>query len=190
MGRRMTKKRLLARITRLLSAADNVGEGVELGTGVRLAATARVENRFGGRIRLGDRVRLDHGAMIFSQNGNVDIGPNVYVGPYAILYGGGGLKIGRDTLIAAHVVVVPSNHVVDDPDVSISSQGMSMKGVTIGEDVWLGAGVKVVDGVTIGRGAVVGAGSVVTRDVDAFDIVVGVPARPVGHRGTGQGGSG
>ncbi len=54
--------------------------------------------------------------------------------------------------------------------------------VTIGHDVWIGHGVTVTAGVTIGHGAVVGAGAVVTRDVDPYTIVAGVPARPIRPR--------
>ena len=54
--------------------------------------------------------------------------------------------------------------------------------VTIGDDVWLGANALVANGVTVGRGAIVGAGAVVTKDVEPYAIVVGVPAKPIGSR--------
>ncbi|MFC7705562.1 DapH/DapD/GlmU-related protein [Plastorhodobacter daqingensis] len=56
--------------------------------------------------------------------------------------------------------------------------------VTLGHDVWIGHGVTVLPGVSIGTGAVVGAGAVVTRDVDPYTIVAGVPARPIRRRFT------
>lgn len=59
---------------------------------------------------------------------------------------------------------------------------MALGKVTIGEDVWLGANVKVMPGVTIGTGAVVGAGSVVTRNIPDFHIARGVPAKIVERR--------
>ena len=54
--------------------------------------------------------------------------------------------------------------------------------VTIGHDVWIGHGVVVLPGVSVGTGAILGSGAVVTRDVGAYEIAVGVPARPVKRR--------
>jgi acetyltransferase-like isoleucine patch superfamily enzyme len=67
-------------------------------------------------------------------------------------------------------------HVRSAVAIPIKDQGFTAKGISIEDDVWLGAGVKVLDGVKIGTGSIVGAGSVVTSDLPAFSVATGVPA--------------
>ena len=59
---------------------------------------------------------------------------------------------------------------------------MTQIGITIEEDVWIGAGVRVLDGVVLGRGCVVAAGAVVTKSVSARTVVGGVPAKEIATR--------
>jgi len=61
-------------------------------------------------------------------------------------------------------------------------QGITANGIIIGQDVWIGAGARILDGVKIGHGAVVAAGAVVTRSVQESVIVAGVPAKEIGRR--------
>jgi maltose O-acetyltransferase len=87
--------------------------------------------------------------------------------------------IGDRVAIAARVTIVTSSH----PNRSRIRPFSPVKiaPVHVEDDAWLGLGATILPGVRVGRGAVVGAHSVVTRDVEPFQIVVGVPARPVGQ---------
>lgn len=115
--------------------------------------------------------------------GNViQIGDNSSVNPHTFIQGGGPVLIGNDVRIAAYCSIVASNHIFSDPNTLIREQGLKKMGVTIGNDVWIGVGARILDGVVIGNGAVIGAGAVVTKSVEPFAIVVGVPARKIGIR--------
>lgn len=146
-----------------------------LGLGVRVDSLRRV--------KLGKSVFLDKGVILEAWDGHIHIGDRVYVGCYSVIIGSGEVDINANVLIGAHCVITSSNHRFAIRHKLMWEQGMALGKVTIGEDVWLGANVKVMPGVTIGTGAVVGAGSVVTKDIPDFHIAMGVPARIVGVRG-------
>ena len=64
------------------------------------------------------------------------------------------------------------NQKVSDDKVSIKSQGVNQKGITVEDDCWIGSNVTILDGVTIGRGSVIGAGTLVTKDIPEGSIVM------------------
>ena len=112
----------------------------------------------------------------------ISVGRNFHVNAGAFLYGRGGLTIGDHVMVGPNVVVVSSQHRFDDPRVPMVYLGHREAPVTIGSDVWLGANAVVLPGVTIADGTVVSAGAVVTRDTEAYTIVGGIPATPIGSR--------
>lgn len=108
-----------------------------------------------GRLRIGDGVRINYGTSIAAES-EVAIGNHCRIGPY---------------------VMIVDTDFHDPHDRSVRPPA---RAVTIEDDVWIGAKASVLKGVRIGRGAIIGVGAVVNRDVAAFDIVAGVPARTVG----------
>jgi acetyltransferase-like isoleucine patch superfamily enzyme len=136
----------------------------------------------GGTIRIGDKTHILPYAMLLGFGGDIDIGSHCTVHPFCILYGGGGLQIGNSVRIAAHTVIIPTNHLFEDPETPIRLQGIRAEGIVIKDDVWIGTGVRVLDGVTIGQGSIIGAGAVVTKDIPDYAIATGVPARITGWR--------
>jgi len=161
--------------------------GVQIASSTYIAKSAMIQTdsdgcSFGGRILVSDGVTISDGVILATYGGAIEIEANAYIGPYCVLYGHGGLAIGRNTMIGAHTVIVPANHGFARIDVPMNAQPLTQKGINIGEDVWIGAGCQVLDGARIGNGAVIGAGSVVTKNIEAYGIARGVPATVVGSR--------
>jgi acetyltransferase-like isoleucine patch superfamily enzyme len=140
----------------------------------------------GGEVRLGDRVHLYRGTIVeVGAGGSVIIGQNTHIQAFCNLKGfKGNLIIGRDVQIAPHCGFSPYEHNFEDRDRVIHQQGIRSAGdIVLEDDVWLGLGVAVLEGVHIGKGAIIGAGAVVTEDIPAYAIAVGVPARVIRMRG-------
>lgn len=136
------------------------------------------------RVSIGAGTQVMHGATFETgYEGKITLGAGSFVGAYAILNGQGGLSIGENALIAGHCHIVAGNHRHDDLSRPMAHQDFISEGIVIEDDVWLGAGAKVLDGVHIGQGAIVSAGAVVTRDVPPHAIVGGVPAKLIRMRG-------
>ena len=118
-------------------------------------------------------------------DGVIEIGDRVHFNANVYLNAciGGRIVLGNDVLVAPNVVMRSSDHVTRSLDKPIAEQGHTGAEIFVEDDVWLGSNVTVVGGVRIGRGAVVAAGAVVTRDVDPYTIVGGVPAQFIKKRG-------
>jgi acetyltransferase-like isoleucine patch superfamily enzyme len=114
--------------------------------------------------------------------GRIRLGDRCYVGHGCVLYGSGGLEVGRDVLIGPGAILTSQGHQFDDPQRLVREQPHLFAPVSIGDDVWIGAGALVLPGVTIGDGAIVAAGAVVTRDVGPYQVVAGTPAHAVRAR--------
>lgn len=104
-----------------------------------------------------------------------------YIGPGAEI--GPGVSIGAYTMLGPSVKVLGNDHVFDIPGKPIIFSGRPpFKPTIIGRDVWIGANSIVLAGNSIGDGAIVAAGSVVTKNVEPFTIVAGVPAKIIKRR--------
>lgn len=142
---------------------------------VQLIATSRRPDA----IVIGENSSLRSFAMLNAgpPEGYIHIGRNTGIGQGTLLYGNGGLTIGDDVMIAAQCAVIASSHVYADPAVPMREQGYTASGITIGNNVWIGAGARILDGVSIGDNAIIGANAVVNKSVPQGARVGGVPAR-------------
>ncbi len=135
-----------------------------------------------GVLTLADNLMIREGVILDAWGGSIAISSNTFIGPYTIIYGHGGVEIGSDCLISEHCSIHSANHALPAPDRCIRWEDDIRKKTVIHDDVWIGAGAKILAGVTIGKGSVIGAGAVVTKDVEPYSICTGVPARKTGMR--------
>ncbi|MGH7738026.1 MAG: DapH/DapD/GlmU-related protein [Candidatus Tyrphobacter sp.] len=133
------------------------------------------------RMTAGRGVFIDHRAYLSCSTVNegrgfIHLGNDVEIGPYSVLWGGGGITIGNNVHLGAHVHItsqqgrppLPGEH---------GALVIDVAPVTIGDDVLVYSGAIIVPGVRIGANAVIAAGAVVVCDVPAGTLVAGVPAR-------------
>jgi acetyltransferase-like isoleucine patch superfamily enzyme len=134
------------------------------------------------RISIGNDVRFYRGVYLSPCGEHIDIGTHTHFAPYGCLYGP--LTVGSNCAVAAHVVFASVGHGYARTDIPMVDQSVLKKEIVLEDDVWIGANAVITQGVTIGTGSIVGAGAVVTRDVPAYSVVGGVPARVIRDRRT------
>jgi acetyltransferase-like isoleucine patch superfamily enzyme len=133
-------------------------------------------------IRIGDGVFVGRNTIFSCKNGDIEVADGANIGFNCEVFSASRVTIGKSVLMAAYGYVIGGDHDFSDPSKPVLEQSRTSAGVTIGDGVWMGAGVKILDGVSIGDGAVIGAGAVVRDDVPASAIAVGMPARVVASR--------
>lgn len=116
--------------------------------------------------------------------GDIQLGQYVNVNSGTVIYSGNGVQIGDNVLIAANCTFAPVNHAYEDRNRLIREQGFlrSKGGITIEDDVWIGANCVILDGTYIRKGAVIGANSLVRGTLKAYSIYAGNPIQLKGAR--------
>jgi acetyltransferase-like isoleucine patch superfamily enzyme len=143
-----------------------------LGIGMRYILLHRLSRRCGESVAVFEGVYLRrlHAA---------EFGDNVSIHPMCYIDAIGGLKIGSDVSIAHGTTIMTLDHNYSQPGSTIRDASVILKPVTIGNDVWIGAGVRILAGVNIGNRVTIGAGTVITKDIPSNSLAVGVPARVI-----------
>ncbi len=138
----------------------SIGDGCSIGTGTIIRCS-------------GNFKEIGYG---FSMGNNSSLADNCFVGAT------GGVTIGNDVIGGQNIRFHSSNHIFNDSELLIRKQGVSSKGIRIGNNCWIGAGAVFCDGITIGDGCVIGANAVVTKDFPDNSVIAGVPARIIDRR--------
>ncbi len=133
---------------------------------------------------IGDNVYIGRNTILSCKDGSIVIGDYANISANCSLLSETEIRLGRYCFLAGHCYLVAGgNHSFDDLETPIMFQpSLSKGGIQIADDVWLGAGVIVLDGVNVGRGCVVGAGAVVTQSLLEYSVAVGSPAQKIRDR--------
>lgn len=127
--------------------------------------------------KIGDFSVVEDFSCINNAVGNIQIGDNTRIGLSNTIIGP--VAIGNNTNIAQNVVISGLNHNFLDIEKTISEQGISVKEIAIGDDVWIGANSVILAGVSIGRHSIIAAGSVVSRSIPSYCVCTGIPAKVI-----------
>jgi acetyltransferase-like isoleucine patch superfamily enzyme len=171
-------------------------EGCILGEGTCLHPSSRIDNYQARReaITIAAHSQILGQLLVFAHGGNIRIGESCYVGEHSRIWSADSIWIG-DRVLISHSVNIHDNN-----SHSLSAQNRHLHvgqifshghpqilddvasvPVIIEDDAWIGFNSTLLKGVRIGRGAIVGAATVVTKDVPAYAIVAGSPAKIIGH---------
>lgn len=168
-------RRFLGRVGRgtIISRADQIlnPRHIFIGAGAGIAHNARL-----------DAIR-DYGGRPYA--GEIHIGDHASIQPYAHIAAAAPLRIGAYVLTGSHIFITDHDHDFADLAQPVAYQPLAVAPVTVDDYAWLGENVVILKGVTVGHHAVIGANSVVTRDVPAYAIAAGAPARVIKFRNAG-----
>ena len=159
----------------------HISDGAMIDDNVMLDAKGN-QNR---GIFIGEGAFIGRNTIIGCKDGDIEIGQNSNIGFNCTVATTSKIKIGENNIIAAYTYVIGGgNYHYDDIDVPMCQaydyEGKG--GVELGDDVWLGSHISVLDGVKIEDGCVVASGAVVTKSLPSRSVSMGAPAKPVRQR--------
>lgn len=176
----------------------NMGRGVIIGPNITLRCPRRIslgnnvvldgnvvldakgEN---SKIEIGDDVFIGKNSILSCASGTIKLGNNVSIGPNCYVKASHSpVNLGTYVSMGSNSVVISGNIDYKRLDIPMLKQQGKAEGIIIGDDVWLGVGVNVIDGARIGNGSVVGAGAVVMKNIPDYSIFSGRPPMLVGNR--------
>jgi acetyltransferase-like isoleucine patch superfamily enzyme len=155
-----------------------IGDGVTIDDLVVLDAKGTANRG----IEIGNGVFLGRGTILSCKDGDIILGDHTNLGFHCEIFSASRVTVGRHGLFAAQAYLVGGGHEFERAELAVIDQPRSSEGITLGDNVWLGTGVKVLDGVHLGDDVVVGANAVVTADLPDGAIAAGVPARVLRQR--------
>lgn len=159
-----------------------IGEKTKLQDGVYIDALSKEGVFIGENVVLGRNTRIECTGGLQSVGKGVKIGNRTTFGNGCTFGAAGGIEIGDDVVAGQFIRFHAENHNFNDKTKLIREQGVTHKGIKIGNNCWIGAGVVFLDGAELGNGCVVGANAVITKKFPSDVVIAGIPAKVIGYR--------
>jgi len=158
------------------------GKNFSIGQDCFIDALSKEGFLCGKNVSIGKNTCIECSGSLKYLGKGIKIGNNVGLGTHGYFGAAGGIEIGNDTIIGNYVSYHSENHIFDKIDTPIRLQGVSHKGINIGNNCWIGAKVTFLDGATVGDGCVIAAGAVVIGEFPDNCIIGGIPAKILKYR--------
>ena len=174
----LRRKVFLGRGCKVLNKKNFVfGKNVTIESHTELDGYASQKIIFGDNVKIGSYSKLLSTSHLATYGVGLKMGNNSAIGDFTHFGAAGGITIGTDVIMGSYISFHSENHNFQDPSKLIREQGVNSKGITIGNNVWVGAKVTFLDGAFLGNNCVVAAGAVVKGVFPDNVIIGGVPAK-------------
>jgi len=156
---------------------------ISFGKSITIEKNCTIDGFSSEKVMLGDCVKIGAYSLLSSTSHlskygkGLKIGNNSSVGQFTEFGAAGGIEIGNDVIMGSYVSFHSENHNFSDTSKLIREQGVTSKGIKIGNNVWVGAKVTFLDGCSVGNNSVVAAGAVVNGIYPDNSIIAGIPAK-------------
>lgn len=167
-----------------------IGAKTKLHDGVYIDALSEASGGvfIGSNVVLGRNTRIECTGSLKSLGKGIHIGDRTTFAGNCFFGAAGGIEIGDDVVAGQQIRFHSENHNYLDMDMLIKDQGVTHKGIKVGNNCWIGAGAVFLDGAEIGDGCVVAANAVVTKKFPSNSVIGGIPARVIKNRSGNKGG--
>lgn len=172
------KKVFLGSNTKILNKKNfSIGKNTTIENNVILDGFSKNKIVIGYNVKIGSYSKLLSTSHMSKYGIGMVIGNNSAFGDFTHFGAPGGIVIGNDVIAGSYVSFHSENHIFSDISMLIREQGVTSKGITIGNNVWIGAKVTFLDGSKVGDNCVVAAGAVVNGEFPNNVVIGGVPAK-------------
>lgn len=173
-------KVFIGRNTKIYNVANiSFGKNVTIDKNCLIDGFSSEKIQFGDCIKIGSYSTLSATSHLSKFGKGLKIGNNSAVGQFTQFGAAGGIEIGTDVIMGSYISFHSENHNFNDNTKLIREQGVTSKGIKIGNNVWVGAKATFLDGCIVGNNSVVAAGAVVNGIYPDNSIIGGIPAKVI-----------